>query len=1108
MDSALSTRGLTLHGVREERQSSLDNQGAFSMAHTLEESMNTRESYCVNSDPPPRNSRPAERRRSPSFLERLLCFQPVPEEGDSDMEADALAKPSRDPSINRQPDQVSRIPESLIEDKKDIDMIKQMVSMGRSAPSFMSNNKHVYFNDTMLKDVMAVITVGNESGWQALFNYVHQLCPRVLNCDSCMLYLCTTEMEEIVTLSTDGAEKRTPCTDDSVARVVFDNMSVNLNKNSSEEEKETWSAPSDDTDWCILVVPVSVDKSQMVGALRVLVPAGNDFTDYDRRAARALADLLGMAVSNVIQAERDSYMIEKSEALPVTSRRLLSVMGIRPLFEVVRQELKQLLGFESVHMYLFDKARGDLWTETVYGRVMWPLTGSSILNEVFKTCAPMLLHADEIARATALDKDEWNILEDMEVDTMAVVPIMHPLMANAPFGVLQVCNKSPDLVSLLGNATIKDEDIRVLEAMSLHVASAVHATQMLQNFTQSHSTEVYANNTSVGQTLASIHTARSVQTPKLGSMNSFDTRSDHASEPHATRYQRRNRASVASYRSHRLSHQTGAGPAVPAVAPQLRSFLSMQSSSNATTSDERRSTFSSATEHSGPDRPWAAVGSAAPRITRSRLSMREAEEASRTGVPRSTRQSETSGSTPSGGTGGDGAATSRVSVVYHHHPLDAMATLARGAFVDEPEPIDDKQVIVMDVPAVEAFLGDGDIQASDILDPDLDLLRFSKAQLDDIVLAMFIGLRFDVSLGLPRSLMMTLIREIQVTYKDNPFHNWAHAVTVTHTTFITIIGIPDIGDYLKLLDVMAVLFAGLAHDMYHTGQNNSFHVQSMSTYAIRYNDKSVLEQHSAAAFFELFAEKHPMKSFMTPTEFMQTRQIILNCILDTDLSSHEVSLNLFTSHLTFPFNRDLLDDRKNICSILLHAADLSNPTRKFSQAFEWASRLGDEFLAQAALERTMGLNVAPFMEKVKEKESMAKNEIYFIKAFVEPLWVNISKLFPSVSPRVNTLHCNLRVYQKMIEPDVGRLMPMSANRPTSPTLSMEKDGPRRSTVMMLAHNSNRKTDDGNGEGSSSAAGGVSLRKSIDITEGVILNKRRASLDTSAGSKWNSMTITH
>lgn len=77
------------------------------------------------------------------------------------------------------------------------------------------------------------------------------------------------------------------------------------------QEKETWSAPSDDTDWCILVVPVSVDKSQMVGALRVLVPAGNDFTDYDRRAARALADLLGMAVSNVIQAERDSYMIEK-----------------------------------------------------------------------------------------------------------------------------------------------------------------------------------------------------------------------------------------------------------------------------------------------------------------------------------------------------------------------------------------------------------------------------------------------------------------------------------------------------------------------------------------------------------------------------------------------------------------------------------------------------------------------------------------------------------------------------------------------------------------------------------------------------------------------------
>ena len=46
---------------------------------------------------------------------------------------------------------------------------------------------------------------------------------------------------------------------------------------------------------------------------------------------------------------------------------------------------------------------------------------------------------------------------------------------------------------------------------------------------------------------------------------------------------------------------------------------------------------------------------------------------------------------------------------------------------------------------------------------------------------------------------------------------------------------------------------------------------------------------------------------------------------------------------------------------MLHSADLSNPTRKFSQAFEWATRLGEEFVQQAELEQIMDLPVAPFM---------------------------------------------------------------------------------------------------------------------------------------------------
>lgn len=64
----------------------------------------------------------------------------------------------------------------------------------------------------------------------------------------------------------------------------------------------------------MLVVPVHLETSQMLGALRVNIGAGTDFSSYDRRAAEALADILAFAVSIVLQAERDSFFMEKCVA--------------------------------------------------------------------------------------------------------------------------------------------------------------------------------------------------------------------------------------------------------------------------------------------------------------------------------------------------------------------------------------------------------------------------------------------------------------------------------------------------------------------------------------------------------------------------------------------------------------------------------------------------------------------------------------------------------------------------------------------------------------------------------------------------------------------------
>lgn len=53
------------------------------------------------------------------------------------------------------------------------------------------------------------------------------------------------------------------------------------------------------------------------------------------------------------------------------------------------------------------------------------------------------------------------------------------------------------------------------------------------------------------------------------------------------------------------------------------------------------------------------------------------------------------------------------------------------------------------------------------------------------------------------------------------------------------------------LEMLAALFAAAAHDVDHPGVNNPFLSRDLSPLALRYNDKSILENHHAATGFAL-----------------------------------------------------------------------------------------------------------------------------------------------------------------------------------------------------------------------------------------------------------------
>ncbi len=56
------------------------------------------------------------------------------------------------------------------------------------------------------------------------------------------------------------------------------------------------------------------------------------------------------------------------------------------------------------------------------------------------------------------------------------------------------------------------------------------------------------------------------------------------------------------------------------------------------------------------------------------------------------------------------------------------------------------------------------------------------------------------------------------------------------------------------IDYLALIFSALMHDVNHTGKNNTYEMNTFSKLAIKYNDKSVLEQHHSAVTYQILSQ--------------------------------------------------------------------------------------------------------------------------------------------------------------------------------------------------------------------------------------------------------------
>jgi len=291
------------------------------------------------------------------------------------------------------------------------------------------------------------------------------------------------------------------------------------------------------------------------------------------------------------------------------------------------------------------------------------------------------------------------------------------------------------------------------------------------------------------------------------------------------------------------------------------------------------------------------------------------------------------------------------------------------------------------------------------------------------------GVKFDPIL------MASFLRTAEAGYKTVPYHNWFHAVDVTHTVY-RLFQSWSCESYLSGNERYAILVSACGHDVGHDGFNNAFLIETAHELALRYNDKSPLEMMHCARLFEIANDpRNNVFSELTKQDYKEARGTCTEVILHTDAARHFEMIK--DTQLFYEVHSELLqvglkqyaakpqnfpikevaeffrqpDSRSLIRKLLLHLADISNPTKPFRICRVWAWKICEEFFVQGDNEKALGLPVQSLNDR--EKTNKPFSQVGFIEFLVAPLAFAVLKVIPPYEVCLEMMIDNLKRWREM-----------------------------------------------------------------------------------------------
>jgi hypothetical protein len=228
---------------------------------------------------------------------------------------------------------------------------------------------------------------------------------------------------------------------------------------------------------------------------------------------------------------------------------------------------------------------------------------------------------------------------------------------------------------------------------------------------------------------------------------------------------------------------------------------------------------------------------------------------------------------------------------------------------------------------------------------------------------------------------------------------------------------------LSQLEILSILIAAAVHDFEHPGVNNNFLINTRDKKAVLYNDKSVLENHHAAAAFQvLFKPANNIFVNLSSAEFNQVRSLIVDLVLATDLRYH---FDIVNQYKAARGEIELMDAKATAAyntlslKMALKAADIGHTAKPLEQHKEWSAKITEEFYAQGDKERDRNLPISPFMDR--ESANLPKSQIGFVDFVAAPMYAELTEALPnSKTPCMECLQEN-RAYWKSLLPEEDKV---------------------------------------------------------------------------------------